>query len=96
MRAIFGAADLVEGLGGGEEGSWGVKGEGGIARLEERKGVDVTVRVERISLEKWRDLFVSVAWFFFKVPLWKDAVVDESLFRLPFGKDRTVCKCNEC
>lgn len=51
MRAIFGAADLVEGLGWGEEGSWGVKGEGGIARLEERKGVDVTVRVERISLE---------------------------------------------
>lgn len=96
MRAIFGAVDLVEGFGGGEEGSWGVKGEGGIARLEERKGVDVTVRVERISLE------ISRSRSFLLLGSFQSSVVErcyyetKACFVLPFGKDRTVCKCNEC
>lgn len=48
MSWILGAVGLVEGFGGGELGSCGVKGEGGIARLEERKGVEGIVSVERM------------------------------------------------
>lgn len=47
-RAILGPAGFVTGLGGGELGIFGENADGGIARLEERKGVGDIVSEERI------------------------------------------------
>ena len=90
MSWILGAVGLVEGFGGGELGSWGVKGEGGIARLEERKGVDGIVSVERmvfcVGFDRLSRLLRCQGFVLIRV-----TSRDENPFRLSFRKDRGVC-----
>lgn len=80
-----------EGGGDGVMGSCGVKGEVGIERCEERKGVGFTLRLERmLGAGSWMVVLTSVvSWLVgaFALCLLKE---DETRFRLRFNPGSVV------